>query len=96
MLRRRTVRRVIMLTPALTCGARWAPNLSIAKRIAMLQSKVLSVDQLEDDCRVRIDEMSAWINESGNLRTYARGHDHFRLASCPRSSTIILSMSACA
>jgi hypothetical protein len=35
-------------------------------------------------------------NESGSLRTYARGHGHFCLVSCPRSSTIILSMSACA
>ena len=62
----------------------------------MLQSRILSDDHFEDDCMVRIAEMIAWSTESGSLRTYARGHDHFRLASCPCSSTIFLSMSACA
>jgi len=96
MLRRRIVTRAITLNTALTCGASWTPSLSIPKRIAMPQSRALSVDQLEDDCRAWIAEMTAWSTESGSLRTYARGHDHFCLTSCPCSSTIFLSMSACA
>ena len=65
----RTVKRVAMLKTALTCGASRTPSLSIARRIAMLQSRILSDDQFEDDCSVRIAEMIVWSTESGSLRT---------------------------
>ena len=62
----------------------------------MPHSRILSVDQLEVDCMVLIAEMIAWTTVSGSLRTYASGRDHFLFTSCPCSSTIFLSMSACA